>query len=272
MNRRNFLCSVSAAGILPATAQPAEVPGDLRLAVCSYSLRSFPRAQAIAMIKQLNVSYVSIKEMHLLYKSTPEELAAGRKEFEDAGLVITSGGVVYMQKDDEADIRTYFEYAKRCGMPMMVIGATPATLPKIERFVKEYNIPVAVHNHGPEDKIFPTPQSALKLMGGMDPRVGVCIDVGHTVRTGVDLVETIRTAGSRLLDFHIKDLRDLKESKSQCAVGEGAMPVVAMFKELKRMNYRGLIGLEYEIDANDPVPGMQKSLAYMRGVLAGLRG
>jgi sugar phosphate isomerase/epimerase len=154
---------------------------------------------------------------------------------------------------------------------MMVIGATPATLPKIERFVKEYNIPVAVHNHGPEDKIFPTPQSALKLMGGMDPRVGVCIDVGHTVRTGVDLVETIRTAGSRLLDFHIKDLRDLKESKSQCAVGEGAMPVVAMFKELKRTNYRGHIGLEYEIDAKDPLPGMQKSFAYMRGVLAGLR-
>ena len=134
------------------------------------------------------------------------------------------------------------------------------------------DIKVAVHNHGPEDKIFPTPQSALKLMGGMDPRVGVCIDVGHTVRTGVDLVETIRAAGSRLLDFHIKDLRDLKDAKSQCPVGDGAIPVVAMFKELKKRNYRGLIALEYEIDPNDPLNGMQKSLAYMRGVLAGLRG
>ncbi len=271
MNRRSFLCSATAAGLLPAAARPAEVPGDIRLAVCTYSLRMFPRTKAIEMIRQLNVRYVSIKEMHLLYKSTPEELAAGRKEFEDAGLVITSGGVVYMQKDDEADIRSYFEYARLAGMPMMVIGATPINLPKIEKFVKEYNISVAVHNHGPEDKMFPTPQSALKLMGGMDPRVGVCVDAGHTVRTGVDLIETLRAAGSRLLDVHIKDLRDLKESKSQCPVGDGAMPVAAMFRELKRMNYKGLVGLEYEIDAKDPFPGMQKSFAYMRGVLAGLR-
>jgi len=271
--RRAFLGAASAATLLdPALRRAAAAagPAGLRLGVASYSLRSFPRTEAIAMVKQLNVRYVSIKEMHLPYKSTPEELAAGRREFEAAGLTIASGGVVYMQKDDEADIRSYFEYAKRCGMPMMVIGATPQTLPKIERFVKEYGISVAVHNHGPEDKIFPNPQSALKLMGGMDPRVGVCIDVGHTVRTGVDLVQTIRAAGSRLRDFHIKDLRDLKDAKSQCPVGDGAMPVVAMFKELKKHNYRGLIALEYEIDAKDPLPGMQKSFAYMRGVLAGL--
>jgi sugar phosphate isomerase/epimerase len=155
---------------------------------------------------------------------------------------------------------------------MIVAGATPETLPIIEKCVKEYGISVAVHNHGPEDKVFPNPQSVLKLLGKTDPRIGVCIDVGHTVRTGVDLIETIRAAGSRLLDFHIKDLRDLKVSGSQCPVGDGAMPIVGMFRELRRMNYKGLVALEYEIDAKDPLPGMQKSFAYMRGVLAGLKG
>ncbi len=272
MKRRGFLASVPAVGILRPAARAADAPGDLRLGVCSYSVRKFQRAQAIAMIRQLNVPYVSVKEMHLPYKSTPEERAAGRKEFTDAGLTISSGGVVYMQKDDEADIRFYFDYARDCGMPMMVIGATPATLPKIEKMVKEYGIRVAVHNHGPEDKVFPNPQAALRVISNMDPRVGVCIDVGHTVRTGVDLVETIRASGARLLDFHIKDLRDLKDAKSQCPVGDGAMPIVPMFRELKRMNYRGLIGLEYEINPDDPLPGMQKSFAYMRAVVAGLRG
>ncbi len=269
--RRHFLAGATAAATFRPAMTAADAPDDIRLGVCSYSVRNFPRTEAIAMIKQLNVREVSIKEMHLLYKSTPEQLAAGRKEFEDAGLKIASGGVVYMQKDDEADIRSYFEYAKACGMPMMVIGAIPQNLPKIEKCVKEYGIAVAVHNHGPEDKIFPTPQSALKHMGGMDPRVGVCIDVGHTVRTGVDLIQTIREAGPRLLDFHIKDLRDLHEKGSQCPVGDGAMPIVAIFRELKRMKFRGLVGLEYEIDAKDPLAGMQKSFAYMRGVLAGLR-
>jgi hypothetical protein len=28
--------------------------------------------------------------------------------------------------------------------------------------------------------------------------------------------------------------------------------------------------LEYEINADNPVPGMEKSFAYMRGVLAGM--
>ncbi len=269
--RRQFFGAAGAAALLqPGIA--ADQPGDIRLGVATYSLRNFPRAQAIAMVKELGIRYVSIKEVHLLYKSTPAEMTAGRDEFDGAGLTISSGGVIYMDKGDEAAIRVYFDYAKSCGMPMIVAGATPQTLPIIEKLAKQYNIRVAVHNHGPEDKVFPNPQVALKLMGNMDSRVGVCMDVGHTVRTGVDLIDTIRAAGNRLLDVHVKDLRDLKDAKSQCPVGDGAMPIVAMFKELRKMKYQGLVALEYEIDAGNPLPGMQKSFAYMRGVMAGLRG
>jgi len=96
--------------------------------------------------------------------------------------------------------------------------------------------------------------------------------VGHTVRTGTNAVESIRAAGSRLLDVHIKDLRDLKDAKSQVPVGDGAMPVVEIFKLLKKMNYQGCVNLEYEIEGDSPLLGMAKSFAYMRGVLAGLRG
>ncbi|MGH9660992.1 MAG: sugar phosphate isomerase/epimerase family protein, partial [Bryobacteraceae bacterium] len=123
----------------------------------------------------------------------------------------------------------------------------------------------------PEDKHFPTPQSALKLVKDMDPRVGLCIDVGHTARTGVDVVESLREAGSRLLDVHMKDLRTLSDKDSQCAVGEGAMPVVAIFRTLLKMRYQGGVMLEYEIHADNPLPGMERSFAYMRGVLAGLK-
>ena len=269
-SRRQFLGAAAAAALIrPAIA--ANPPVDIRLGVASYSLRNFSRTQAIAMIKQMGIHEVSIKEVHLLYKSTPEEMFAGRDEFDAAGLHIASGGVIYMDKGDEAAIKVYFDYAKACGMPMIIAGATPETLPIIEKLVKQYNIRVAVHNHGPEDKIFPNPQAALKLMGNMDTRIGVCVDVGHTVRTGVDLVETIRVAGDRLLDIHVKDLRDLKDASTQCPVGEGAMPILPMFRELVKLKYRGLVALEYEIDAANPLPGMQKSFDYMRGVLAKLR-
>ncbi len=273
-SRRGFLAGAAAglAAAPGAVAQTAGAAGDIKLGIASYSLRMFQRPLAIKMAQRLGIPYINIKEVHLPYRSTPEEIARGAREFERAGLKIVGGGAVYMQKNDDEDIRRYFEYAKNAGMPLMVIGPTAETLPRIERFVKEYNIKVAIHNHGPEDKHFPSPEVALKAIEGMDPRVGVCIDVGHTSRTGTSPVESIRHAGSRLLDMHIKDLRDLHDGKSQVPVGDGAMPIVEIFKELKRMNYQGYVNLEYEIDADDPLLGMAKSFSYMKGVLAGLKG
>jgi sugar phosphate isomerase/epimerase len=255
-----------------ATQAAAAAPGDIKLGVASYSLREFQRDLAIRMIRQLGVPYVSVKECHLSYRSTPQELEAGAREFEKAGLIIAGGGTIYMMKDDDDDIRRYFDYARACHMPLMTIGPTHENLRRIEKFVKEYDIKVAIHNHGPEDERFPSPVVALKAVQGMDPRMGLCIDVGHAVRTGANIVESVRSAGPRLLDMHIKDLRDLKDRDSQVPVGDGAIPIVGIFQELKRMNYAGCVNLEYEVDADSPLLGMSKSLSYMRGVLAGLKG
>jgi sugar phosphate isomerase/epimerase len=240
--------------------------------VASYSLRMFQRPLAIKMMQRLNVPCICLKEFHLPYTSTPDELARAAKEFARAGLKVVGGGVIYMQRDDDDDIRRYFDYAKAAGMPLMVIGPSHQNLPRIEKFVKQYNLPVAIHNHGPEDKQFPTPESVLKAIQGMDPRVGLCIDAGHTTRTGTNVLDSIRAAGARLLDFHIKDLKYLMDGKSQVPVGDGAMPVVEIFKLLRKTSFQGCVNLEYEIDADDPLLGMAKSFAYMRGVLAGLGG
>jgi sugar phosphate isomerase/epimerase len=250
----------------------AEQAAGIRLGVASYSFREFSRRMCIDMTRKLNTPYLCIKEFHALYRSTPEELDRARNDFAKAGLTLTGGGTVYMTKDDDADIRFYFEYAKRLGMPMMVIGPTAQTLPRIEKFVKEYDIKVAVHNHGPEDKHFPAPSDALRLMKDMDPRVGVCIDVGHTTRTGKDLFAEMEAAGSRLIDLHIKDLRDLMDKDSQVDVGEGVMPIQKIFRTLQKLNYKGVVHLEYEIRGEDPLPGMQKGFSHMRGVLAGMAG
>jgi sugar phosphate isomerase/epimerase len=253
----------------PAAAAAAD---DIPLGVASYSLREFSRAHAIRILKKLDVTNVNIKEFHLPYRSTPAELAKGRSDFEKAGLKILGGGTIYMQKNDEADVKFYFDYAKACGMPLMVVGPSAESVGLIEKYAIQYDIKVALHNHGPEDKHIPTPESALKLIRNMDPRMGLCIDIGHTTRTGTDVVEAIAAAGPRLLDMHVKDLRNLMDKDSQCPIGDGKMPIVAIFKQLKKMNYKGAVMMEYEIDGDNPMAGMQKSLAYMRGVLAGLRG
>lgn len=260
-----------ALGRRPASAQQYHIAGaNFKLGVASYSFRKFSREQAIAMTKQLGTPYLNVKDFHLPLNSTPEQIDAAKQEFASAGIVLVGCGNVDMQKDDEADIRKKFEYAKRAGFPLMVCAPTAVTLPKLEKFVQEYDIKIAVHNHGPEDKNFPTPQSALKIVRNMDPRCGLCIDIGHTARTGVDVVSAIAEAGPRLLDMHVKDLANTTDKESQVPVGEGKLPVPQMFAQLIRMKYSGCVNLEYEIHPDDPMPGMQKSFAYMRGVLAGI--
>jgi sugar phosphate isomerase/epimerase len=275
ITRRGFLgaaagtAGLSAAGMPPAAGA---APGDLTLGVATYSLRYFQRPLAIKMIKEMQISHVSIKEFHLPYRSTADEIAAARKDFTSAGLTITSGGVIYLFQNDEADMRRYFEYAKAAGMPMIICGPTHDNIKLLEKLVKEYNIKAAIHNHGPEDKHFPTPQSALDVVKGLDPRLGVCIDIGHSTRAGVDVVKAVAEAGPRLLDFHIKDLKSPTDKASQCDVGEGVLPIVAVFQQLKKMSYQGVVHLEYEINVDAPLTGMLKSFSHMRGVIAGLRG
>ena len=255
-----------------ASARIEPEPWGIKLGVATYSLRNFDRTQAIAMIKALKTPWISIKDVHLKQDMPADEIRKGADEFRAAGLKIMSGGNISLQSDDPAVLKKSFEYAKAAGMPMMVCAPKHENMKIIEGLVKEYDIRIAIHNHGPEDKHFPTPQSVLEVVRKLDRRCGLCMDVGHSARTGVDVVKSIAEASDRLFDMHVKDLSDLKVKESQCDVGDGAMPFPAIFKQLKKMGYTGCVNLEYEINGKDPLPGMQRSFSYMRGVLAGLAG
>lgn len=247
-----------------------EQKAGIKLGVASYSLRNFPRDKAIEMTKALGVRYINFKSMHLPYDASPTEIALARQQLAAAGLELVGGGMITFETDSDDGVRKYFDYAKAAGMPLMVSTCKAGTLPRIEKFVKQYDIKVAIHNHGPEDPDFPSPYDVLKAVKGMDPRIGLCIDWGHTARTGTDVVRATADAGPRLLDMHAKDLRDLKVAESQCIMGEGKMPTPEIFRQLEKMKYPGYVNLEYEIEPENPMPGMLQSFAYMRGVIAGM--
>lgn len=271
--RRGFVGAAAGIVSLFAANASGEVnnnAGGFKLGITTWSLRDFQRPLAIEMIKQLQTPYVSVKEFHLPYCSTPAELTRGRKEFESAGLEIVGGGNITLAKNEDADMRKYFDYAKTCGMPMIICAPRHDNLKLLERFVKEYDIKAAIHNHGPHDKNFPTPQSVLDAVKDLDPRVGLCLDIGHSAAAGVDLVKAVADAGSRLLDMHIKDVKSALDERSGCDVGEGVLPIIPIFKQLHKQGYSGCVNLEYEFNADAPMTGMLKSFAYMRGALAAL--
>ena len=275
--RRTFLGTAAALPALPSAlsaAQPTNGANphhwdDLKLAVATYSLRKFSRTAAIGIVKELGVKYVNVKSFHMPYYLSAKELKAARAEFERAGLEIVAGGNISLKSDDSAELEHYFKYAVAAGMPVMVCAPTHSNLAQIEKLAIKYDRKMAIHNHGPEDKYYPAPSDAMKRIKDMDPRMGLCVDVGHTVRTGADILEEIDGAWDRIYDFHIKDLADFSSKESRVDVGDGKMPVAAIFKMLKERKYAGVVGLEYEVVADHPQLGMAKSFSYMRGVLDG---
>jgi sugar phosphate isomerase/epimerase len=281
LSRRDFVRSgalvatacVTPSGILPlAQERPsADEASPIRLGLASYTFRNFSRAQMIGFMKQLNVFALNAKDVKDHLPMDPQEEASALADYSAAGIKLHAAGAIYFTNNQDAEIRSKFEYCKRAGIGVIVAGdPIPETLPRIEMFAKEYDIRIAIHNHGPEDKLWHSPLDVLKAVNGMDPRIGCCIDVGHTVRAGTNVVQAIHEAGPRLFNVHMKDLTNFESKESQVAVGDGIMPVRKIFEALIATRYKGFVDLEYEIHPDDPIPGVIASLAYMRGVLAGM--
>jgi sugar phosphate isomerase/epimerase len=280
LSRRNFVVSgamAAAATLVPAStaaassSAPDPSPAPVRLGLASYTFRNFTRAQLIGFMKDLNLDDLNAKDAKDHLPMDPAAEAQALADYKAAGIRLHAAGTISLSTDSDDDMRGKFEYLKRAGIGVLVAGdPTPQDLPRVEKFVREYDIRVAIHNHGPEDKMWHSPLDVLKVVGNMDPRIGCCIDVGHAARAGTDVVEAIHTVGPRLFNMHMKDLTDFSSKESQVAVGDGKMPVRGIFEALISIQYRGFVDLEYEVHADNPMPGVSKSFAYMRGVLAGM--
>ena len=275
VTRRQF---VSAAGAAAATAavfpslscadeqKAEEVPFELGLA--SYTTRKFTLDETIEMARRLDLKNVCLKSFHLPMDATPDECAAVAKKCKDAGLNLYGGGVITMKT--EADVDQAFDYAKAAGMSVIVGVPYPEVLPLVDRKVKEYDIKVAIHNHGPGDKVYPTPESAIERVKDLDRRIGLCIDIGHTVRIGADPIQDVVRFADRLHDLHIKDVSAAAKEGKTLEIGRGVIDIPAFLKALIGSGYSGIASFEYEKDGDDPLPGLAESVGYVRGVLAAI--
>ena len=279
-SRRQFFGTAGAAAAWPLLsrmpgAESAALAvgrgGPLKLGVASYSMREFTLDQALEMAKKLGVTRMTFKDVHIPRTGTPEATRALRAKIEAAGITIMGGGTITIP-NDPVKIKKEFAYAKDAGFPLIFVDPEPAALDTIEQMAKTYDIKVAIHNHGPEDKRWPRPQDAYAAVKSRDKRLGLCIDIGHTLRTGTDPVQACRETRDRLYDMHVKDLATRSDKESQVEVGRGVIDFPALFKTLIDIGYQGQVGLEYEINAKDPLPGMIESMAYMRGVLMAVAG
>jgi inosose dehydratase len=238
----------------------------LKVGVASYTLRKQSLEDCIKGIQRVGLKYVSIKDVHLSLKSTAAERKAVAQKFKDAGITPLSCGNISME-NNEASVRAAFEYARDAGIPTIVCAPEPDSMAILDKMVKEFDIKLAIHNHGPEDKRFPSPYDVFKAVEKLDRRVGLCIDVGHTARAGVNPAEAILKCRERLYDLHMKDISALGNRNTPVESGRGILDVRSILQSLLKIQYQYMMAFEYEKDADDPVPGLAESVGYTKGLL-----
>jgi len=241
---------------------------SLKLGMASYTFREFSLEETLEMTKRLGLTRICFKDFHLPLESTEKEIKAVANKVKDNGLELYGCGVVYMKNEEK--VNRAFDYAKAAGMRMIIGVPNHELLELVNKKVREYNIQVAIHNHGPGDELYPTPESVYEKIKGLDSGIGLCLDAGHTQRSGINPSDSALKYADRLLDVHFKDVTASTKEGSAVEVGRGVIDIPQFMRTLLKINYAGITSLEYEKDGKDPLPGAAESVGYVNGVLSAL--
>jgi sugar phosphate isomerase/epimerase len=279
--RRHFLkVSAMGAGVSAVTFSDYAVGGvsikdkdqsgqakkvKFELGMASYTLRQFGLDETLAITTKLGLRHISLKAFHMPLDSTPEVIDKTVAKVKKEGLDIYGVGVIYMTNADE--VNKAFEYAKAAQVKVLVGVPNHDLLPLVEEKVKEYDIKLAIHIHGPGDQVFPTSQSVYEKLKGMDKRMGICFDIGHTMRSGIDPSEALRHCADRVHDVHLKDVSDSTEEGYTVGVGQGVIDIPGFLRTLIDIDYSGIVSLEHDRDVEDIFPILTESVGYTHGVL-----
>jgi inosose dehydratase len=263
-SKTNFVLSQANSELQAHSNKP-----EFNLGLASYTLKEFKLDKALEISKKLDLKYLCFKDFHLPLNSTADQINEVVKRVKDSGLNLYAGGVIYMTSENQ--VNQAFDYAKAAGMKVLICSPNHNLLPLVEKKVQEYDIKAAIHNHGPGDKNYPTAESVYELIKDLDKRIGLCLDIGHTQRLGLDPSESAVKFKDRLLDVHIKDVTSSDARGSAVEVGRGVIDIPKLLKTLIQINYSNIVSFEYEKDPADPVAGLAESVGYVRGVLAGIK-
>ncbi len=274
-SRRDFfkLTGAAVAGSALVSNAGAALPGEqkkrpLKLGMASYTLREFDLTQAITMTKRVALERIALKSFHLPLDANDAKINKVRQRVKDAGLELYGGGVIYME--DEQAVKNAFHYAQTAGMSVIIGVPEHDLLKLVEEHVKATGIKLAIHNHGPGDERYPSPESAYTRVENLDPRMGLCIDIGHTIRLGLNPATEFERFQDRVFDIHLKDVDRAEKEGTTVEIGRGVIDIPEFIRTVAESNYNGTLALEFEKDAKDPLPGIAESIGYARGVIDSL--
>jgi sugar phosphate isomerase/epimerase len=277
MNSRRKFLKLAGTGVLAAGAtslygySPAPVSEDkvvntFTLGMAGFTFLQFTVEKTIEMMKRIGVTNLSLKDFHMPLNSTQEQINEVLEKFKSAGINVYTVGVIYMKTIESVD--QAFEYAKMAGVKMIVGAPNYDLLPYVEKKIKTYDFKIAIHNHGPDNPLYPNATDIWDHIKDLDARIGICIDIGHTTRDGQDPSVDIEKYKSRIYDIHIKDVDKAAKEGKTIEMGRGIIDIPKVVATLRKIKYSGSCSLEFEKDMKDPLAGIAESIGYFKGVIA----
>ena len=277
MNTRRQFLKLAGTGVLAAGASSLYAStaitdsvekgvNTFTVGMAGYSFKEFTVEKTIGMMKRIGVSNLSLKDFHMPMNSTQQEINAVIEKFKSAGINVYTVGVVYMKTQESVD--QAFEYAKMAGVKMIVGAPDYVLLPYVEKKIKTYDFKMAIHNHGPDNPLYPNATDIWNHIKDLDARIGICIDIGHTTRDGQDPAVDILKYQSRIYDMHVKDVDKATKEGITVEMGRGIIDIPKVIETLRKIKYSGSCSLEFEKDMTDPLPGIAESIGYLKGVMA----
>jgi inosose dehydratase len=275
-SRRQFFklagTGILAAGVSSVYASSAfsrlieNATDSFTIGMAGYTFREFTVDKTIEMMKRTGVTNLSLKDFHLPMNSTQEQITSVLDKFKSSGINVYTVGVVYMKTQESVD--QAFEYARMAGVKMIVGAPDYELLPYVEKKIMSYDFKMAIHNHGPDNPLYPNATDIWDHIKDLDPRIGICIDIGHTTRDGQDPSADIEKYSKRIYDIHIKDVDKAAKEGKTVEMGRGIINIPKVVATLRKIKYNGKCSLEFEKDMKDPLPGIAESIGYFKGVMA----
>lgn len=271
ITRNEFLKLAGLTGLtaaIPAGSMANEfknTPVQLKLGLASYSLRNLKVDEVIKICKRLELKSISLKSHHLPLESSAEDIKSVTGKFRDGGINVYGVGVIYMKTEQE--VLKAFDYAQLAGVEMIVGVPNYELLSFVNDIIKDRNIKLAIHNHGPEDKMYPSVDNVYEKIKDLDKRIGFCIDIGHVIRNAQDPAAMLKKYKDRLFDMHMKDETKAELEGKPTEIGRGIIDIPKVIKTLGKINYTGVVAIEFEKDGDEPLSGLAESVGYIRGIM-----
>ena len=271
LQKSSLLAAIAASGVLPRIAQAADAKAP-KLGIQLYSLRGYKVDEALKHAADLGFEQVEFYSGMLPLDSSDEVIAATKKKVADLGMSISGHGVNHFTKDAAAN-RKMFEFARKLGVPCMSADPDLDSFDSLNDLVKEFDIRIAIHNHGPNHR-YNKAADVLRVIEGRDARIGACADLGHYIRSGQNSTEVIRLLKGRLFGIHLKDFAEMKDQTKGVILGKGHLNVEAVFTELKEAGFpaNGALSLEYEENEKNPIADIRECYAVARAAMKAVHG